>query len=272
MKKKFARYLLLGAIVAIITTYLLPDKKQADIPSPRDYSEIQQDGTLRASTEYNSLGFYVDGDTLSGFHYELINAFARAHGLKLSLTPEMSFEKRIQALEKGSIDIIACDLLATTQVKDSLMLTHPILQNREVLVQRKITTPADSSRFVRTQLDLAGKTLHIVKGSPVSLRIHNLANEIADTIYIEEIEKYGPEQLVSLVAHGDIDYTVCNESIARSAADSLPQIDLSTAISFTQFYAWAVSKHSPVLLDSLNTWLEQFQKTKEYKQLYRKYY
>ena len=63
---------------------------------------------------------------------------------------------------------------------------------------------------------------------------------------IKEIEKYGPEQLISLVAHGDIDYAVCDESIARAVADSLSQIDISTAISFTQFYSWAVSKQSPV--------------------------
>ncbi len=75
-----------------------------------------------------------------------------------------------------------------------------------------------------------------------------------------------------MVAHGDIDYAVCNESIARMAIDSLSQIDISTDISFTQFYSWAVSKQSPALLDSLNTWLDTFKKTQTYKKLYQKYY
>ena len=88
--------------------------------------------------------------------------------------------------------------------------------------------------------------------------------------HIKEIEKYGPEQLISLVAHGDIDYAVCDESIARAVADSLSQIDINTAISFTQFYSWAVSKQSPALLDSLNTWLDKFQKEKEYQKIYKK--
>ena len=79
-------------------------------------------------------------------------------------------------------------------------------------------SPGDSL-FVRSQLDLAGKTLNVVKGSPSILRIRNLGNEIGDTIYINEIEKYGSEQLIALVAHGDIDYAVCDEAIARSAAD-----------------------------------------------------
>ena len=89
---------------------------------------------------------------------------------------------------------------------------------------------------------------------------------------LDEIEKYGSEQLIALVAHGDIDYAVCDESIARSAVDSLPQLDINTAISFTQFYSWGVSKQSPVLLDSLNAWLSGFREGKDYKMIYRKYY
>lgn len=104
------------------------------------------------------------------------------------------------------------------------------------------------------------------------LRLRNLEAEIGDTIYIQEMDKYGSEQLISLVAHGDINYAVCEESIAIAAADSLPQIDISIAIGFTQFYSWAVNKQSPILLDSLNVWIDDFKKRKEYKRIYRKYY
>ena len=176
----------------------------------------------------------------------------------------MSFEERLEGLSEGRYEVIACGLLATSELKDSLLLTSPITLNKQVLVQRKESgeNGENDSLYIRNQLDLAGRTLHVVKGSPSILRIQNLGNEIGDTIYIKEIAKYGPEQLISMVAHGDIDYAVCDESIARTAADSIPQIDINTAISFTQFYSWAVSKQSPALLDSLNTWLDKFQKGK----------
>ncbi len=103
-------------------------------------------------------------------------------------------------------------------------------------MQRKVGE--NDSLAIRSQLDLAGKTLNVVKGSPSILRIRNLSNEIGDTIYVNEIEKYGSEQLIAMVAHGDIDYAVCDEGIARMAVDSLPQLDINTAISFTQFYSW----------------------------------
>lgn len=255
----------------LIANFLLPKRKKAQ-NAPRDYAEIAAEGIIRTSTEYNSIGFYIDNDTFAGFHYELIEAFARDHGLVANILPEMSFNKRLEGLAEGRYDMIANSILATSELKDSLLLTTPIALSKQVLVQRKPETASDSSLFIKNQLDLAGKTLHVVKGSPSTLRIRHLGDEIGDTIYIKEIEKYGSEQLIALVAHGDIDYAVCDESIARAATDSIPQIDINTAISFTQFYSWGVSKQSPILLDSLNTWLESFKKGKEYKEIYRRYY
>ena len=268
-KTKWLKYGFMGIIAALVATYLL--KKGEPEGYPRDYAEIAKEGIIHAATEYNSISFYVDGDTVTGFHYELIEAFARDHGLKVSVAPEMSFDKRLEGLSEGKYDIIAYGFPTTSELKDSLLLTTPIMLNKQVLVQRKSTSPKDST-FIKTQLDLAGKTLHVVKGSPSILRIRNLGNEIGDTIYITEIEKYGPEQLISLVAHGDIDYAVCDVSIAQAVADSLNQIDINTDISFTQFYSWGVSKKSPILLDSLNTWLATFKKGEEYHRIYQKYY
>ena len=271
-KIRLLRYLIPVIIVlALLFCFRRCDNQQKQPLPPRDYADIIREGVLRVATEYNSISFYVDGDTVTGFNYELIQAFGRDKGLRVDISPYMSFEDRLRGLSEDRYDVIAYGILATSKLKDSLLLTSPIVLNKQVLVQRKATVENDSL-YIRSQLDLAQKTLHVIKGSPSILRIQNLGNEIGDTIYIKEIEKYGPEQLISLVAHGDIDYAVCDESIAQATADSLPQIDINTAISFTQFYSWAVSKQSPVLLDSLNAWLDRFQKEEEYQKIYKKYY
>ena len=271
-KIRLLRYLIPVIIVlALLFCFRRCDNQQKQPLPPRDYADIIREGVVRVATEYNSISFYVDGDTVAVFNYELIQAFGRDKGLRVDISPYMSFEDRLRGLSEDRYDVIAYGILATSKLKDSLLLTSPIVLNKQVLVQRKATVENDSL-YIRSQLDLAQKTLHVIKGSPSILRIQNLGNEIGDTIYIKEIEKYGPEQLISLVAHGDIDYAVCDESIAQAAADSLPQIDINTAISFTQFYSWAVSKQSPVLLDSLNAWLDRFQKEEEYQKIYKKYY
>lgn len=269
-KIKLLKYIILGIIATMVATFFLKKEEERQ-KHPRDYAEIAAEGILHAATEYNSTSLYIDGDTLSGFHYKLIEAFARDHNLKVAISPEMSFEKRMAGLAEGKYDVIAYGLLATSELKDSLLLTDPVALSKLILVQRKARFDNDSL-FIKSQLDLAGKTIHVIKGSPSILRIRNLGNEIGDTIYIHEVEKYGPEQLISLVAHGDIDYAACDENIARAVVDSMPQIDINTAIGFTQFYSWAVSKKSPALQDSLNLWLKKFKKSGEYKKIYQKYY
>lgn len=270
---KIWKYVAIALAGSLIATFVLQheDTSAPGSSNPRDYPDIAAEGVLRAALEYNSISLHVDGDTLSGFDYELIEAFARDHGLQVAITPEMSFGQRLEGLAAGKYDLIANGILATSELKDSLLLTTPIALTKEVLVQRKPTGENDSL-FIRTHLSLAKRTLHVVKESPSILRIQNLGDEIADTIYIKEVEKYGPEQLIAMVAHGDIDYAVCDEQIARAAADSMPQIDISTDIGFTQFYSWAVSKKSPALLDSLDTWLKDFKQGREYQEIYQKYY
>ena len=113
-KSKLSKYIILGAIAALVATFILP-KKEIRKGHPRDYAEIAADGTLHAATEYNSISFYVDGDTLSGFHYELIEAFARDHGLQVAITPEMSFNERLEGLANGRFDVIAYGILATSE-------------------------------------------------------------------------------------------------------------------------------------------------------------
>lgn len=267
---KIIKYVIIGITAVFLATLWsrISDKKET--VHSRDYDEIAASGLLRVVTEYNAISFFANGDTVSGFNYELVEAFARDKGLTVAITPEMSYEKRLQGLANGTYDLIAYDIPTTSQLKDSLLLTVPIVLTKQVLVQRKAEN--DSAKYIKSQLDLAHKTLHVVKGSPAIMRIRNLGNEIADTIYTREIEKYSSEQLMAMVAHGDIDYAVTDETVAKAYIDSFPQLDINTGISFTLFYSWGVSKQSPALLDSLNSWLKTFTTKAAYKQIYKKYY
>lgn len=257
------------SILAICLFFILKGNRKETAVS-RDYPEIEKSGQLNATAEYNNTDFFVDGDSIAGFHYELLKAFADEHKLKLNVKPEMSFEKRIEGLNEGVYDIIAFGVITNFRTKDSLLLTQPILLNRQVLVQRKPLSDNDTT-YIDSQLKLAKKKLYIVKGSPAIERIRNLSDEIADTIYTEEVKDYGNEQLIAMVASGDIDYAVCDETAARKFIRDNDNIDIRTAIGFTQFCGWAVSKQSPVLLDSLNCWLKRYTKTSAFSRLEEKY-
>lgn len=269
-RKRISYWLLAGIVIAVILLCTQPEAQEPPA-TLRDYPEIKQSGILRAVTEYNAISYHVSGDTIQGFDYELLHTFAKEKGLRLKIIPEMSFDKRLQMISDGKCDILATGTIITTRSKHSLLFTHTLQLSKQVLVQRKKEEGKDSM-YIKSQLDLAHKTLHVIKHSPTLLRIHNLMEEIADTIYVKQVTQYGPEQLLAMVAEGDIDYAVCDEHIAKASIKDFPNLDINTDISFTQFYAWGVGKYAPILLDSLNSWLDTYTESKEYKQLYNKYF
>lgn len=269
--RRLAGSILLCSATLVAAVVIWPRSEETKSTRPRTYEEIVRSGIIRATTEYNSVGFHVDHDTIAGFHYELFQAFARDKGLQAEIIPEMELNTQLEGINHGTFDIIAGSLLITSEQKDSLLLfSHPILLNRQVLVQRKPQSEQDTA-YIAQQLQLAQKTVYLPEGSPVKYRIHNLSAEIADTIYVKELPKYGSEQLMALVAHGDIDYAICEESIAKRLIGQYPQLDIDTAISFNQFYGWGVSKESQALLDTLNAWLDSYKDTSSFKKLLKKY-
>lgn len=271
MNKKFLQHLFitLGSLVCIILIFSRKD--QPEHTSPRDYDQIAEEGVLRAVTEYNGISYHADKDSIAGFDYELLQEFARAHHLKLEVTPEMDLGKRIHGVLTGKYDIVASGMAVNTDGRDSLLFTGPIVYSKLVLVQRVKQSDSDSL-FINRVIQLANKKVAVVKNSPAVLRLHHLMDEIADTIYIEEIDNYGPEQLMAMVSSGDIDFAACDLMTARKAITNFKNLNIDRALGFTQLYAWAVSPSSPALLDSLNTWLTSFSKGKKYKQIEQKYF
>ncbi len=237
----------------------------------RDYAQIIESGELNVVTDYNSIGYHVLGDTIAGFQYELMRKLERDWGVKVNVFLENSLSESLNGMVMHEYDIVARNIPVNTALKDSFAFTTPITLNKLVLVQRKAEFN-DSISPIRQHLDLAKKTLVVPRNSPAILRLQNLSHEIGDTIFIRQNETYGEEQLVMMVASGDIDFTVCNEVVAEQLAEQLPEIDVETDISFTQLESWAVRKDSPVLLDSLNVWLSRFLKSREFQRTYKKYY
>ena len=256
-KKIIVIYGVLLVVALSLMVILYTVSRKVEIVLPRDFSEIVNSGELNIVTDYNPIGYHVSGDTLAGFQHGLIKALEQDWKLKVNIFLENSLDKNLQGLKQGRYDIVARNIPVTTHLRQQFGFTESINLNKQVLVQRKPEFN-DSITPIRQHLDLARKTIHIHKDSPVILRLQNLSHEIGDTIFIVQNDVYETEQLVMMVAGGDIDFTVCDEVLARKLAKEMPEIDVDTDISFTQLESWAVRKDSPVLLDSLNAWLSRF--------------
>lgn len=224
--------------------------------------------TIDVAIEFAPLSLYMYEDTLGGFNYDLLRLVAKKQGIGIKFHPMTSLSESLRLLSDGIYDIVAAQVPATSEFKDKYLFTEAIFLDKQALVQKK-----DSAGIppVRTQLDLARKTVCTAKGSPAVARIANLAREIGDTIFVKELD-YSQEQLFLLVAAGEEDFAVINGKTAKALASDYPGIDISTAVSFNQFQSWALAKGNTGLLERLDKWLSEIRGTQEYKQLYSRYF
>lgn len=244
----------------------------------RDLAEIKERGKLVAVTDYNSTNYFIYNGEPMGFHFELLEAFASNIGVKLEIRTENDIEKAFAMLNAGDVDIVAMGLTVNSERLSQLTLSDPFLETRQVLVQRKpanwrsLTEDKVNSLLVRDHLDLAGKVIYVQKGSAYIQRLRHIQHEIGDTIYSVELP-YEVEGLISLVAKGEIEYTICDENIAMVNRNYFSNIDVSTPLSFRQNQAWGMRKlRSEQLAGSLNSWLESYKVSGDYIMAYAKYF
>lgn len=243
-----------------------------------DLTRIMKSGQLRAVVDYNSTNYFIYRGKPMGFKYELLKHLAEDMGVQLEISVSNNLQETFEGLQDEQYDLVAKNLTVTKKRDEIIAFTLPLEQTRQVLVQRKPdnwrTLPhhALEDSLIRNQLDLAGKTIYVQKNTAYYRRMVNLSDEIGEEIDIVQDSIYGVEQLVSMVANGEIDYTVCDENVAKVNQTFYPNLDISTPVSFPQNIAWAVRNGSEEWLKYLNNWIRNFRKTTTYAVLYNKYF
>lgn len=243
-----------------------------------DLPGIRERNKLIVLTNFNATDYFIYRGKPMGYQYDLIHELADALGLDFEIVVENDLENSFEFLESGRVDLLALNLTITKERSRFLRFTVPHTKTRQVLVQRRPENWKDlrqesiEKSVIRNQLDLAGKTIHVQRNSAYTARLHNLSEEIGDSINIIETDET-VETLISMVVSGEIDFTVCDENMAKVNQTFYPIIDIKTAISFPQRLAWAVRKEESMqLVDTINFWLENFKKTNKYTNIYNKYF
>ncbi len=248
-------------------------------PIKKDLNLIKKEGTLKALINYGATSYFIYKGTPMGFEYELLKKYTEEIGVKLEVIPIKNMDSVFINLNTGKGDIVAANLTATNERLKEITFTEPIIVTKQVLVQRK---PDDwknlrkkelEKSLLRSQIDLANKTITVREGSSFHTRLKSLANEIGSTITIKTVSGDTiMETLIEQVANKEIDYTIADKNIALVSQWQYPNIDVNLHISSDQKIAWATRKNADSLTLSINNWLEEFRKTKKFKMLYSKYF
>lgn len=251
--------LALMAVAVIVTV------KGCSSPVTRNGYEYVRGGgdTVNVAIDYSPMSLYRYGDTLGGFNYSVMKEMAEMYGDKIKFYPVASIGEALSDLDKGKYDIVVSDLPVTAVQKEKYRFTEPVYLDKQVLISRDTT--------LRTALDLAGKPVWVVAGSPAEERMENLAREIGDTIQLHKDREHNAEQLFMLTATGDVKAAVINEGIATKLAAEHPEVHITTPVSFNQFESWVVNKDRKALADTIDARLRRFKETPQYAALVRRY-
>ncbi len=242
-----------------------------------DLEEIRKKGKLVVVADYNSTSYFIYRGQPMGYQYQMLQELANYLDIPLEIKVSSDIDESFNELNKGDIDLIAINLTVTADRKEKVAFTYPHTQTRQVLVQRlpenyRLLNPKQlKDSLIRNQLDLAYKTVYVQKGSVYADRLASLSNEIGAEIDIVEVPVES-EQLIQMVARGEIEYTVADENVAQVNKMYYPLLDVETAVSFPQNLAWAVRKDAFELKEEIDTWLEEFRKTTRYAVIYNKYF
>lgn len=232
-----------------------------------DLPQMQDSGVLVALTLNSSISYFDYRGEPMGFQYELANQFAQSLGLKLKIKTARSTQELIHMLLQGEGDLIAYPLPITKDFKDSVIFCGEDIITHQVLVQR------NGKKALKDVTDLIGKTVYTQPGKYLD-RLVNLDKELGGGIDIQTTrnDSLSTEDLITKVANGEIDYTLCDNDLARLNKTYYPNLNIGLAISFDQRASWAVRKTSPLLCEAANKWHMENMTSPAYKVSTKKYF
>ena len=226
--------------------------------------------TLVVGTLYSPTSYFLYKGDIMGYHYDLIMKFAKDKNIVAKFEIMRNMPSLIEKLDSAKIDIIAYNIPITAEYNQKI--EHCGLDNitKQVLVQ----PTKNGKRGITDVTQLSGKDIYVEKGSKYEARLLNLNNEIGGGIKIHTISRdtLMQEDLIEMVADGEIPLTIVDSDIAHLDHSYYPNIDISLEISFPQRSSWAVRKSDKWLADSINKWAGQKNVIEAGQSLFRHYF
>ena len=266
MRRRWLMLFLTGLLI-VISCQTIQNPDSRTLPT-ETLTNVKTEGVLRVVTLLNSTDYFIYRGQPMGFQYEALQSLADYMGIRLEVKATNNLTDQFEMLANKEVDLVATALTITRERKQDVAFTVPQMQVRQVLVQR---IGDDEALKVNDPIDLKGKPVYVPEGSAFATRLRNLSEEIGEFIPVIEMNK-DSEELISMVANGDIDYTVCDENVAQVQASYFSNIDAGIPVSFKQNLAWAMRKDDESLKNVIDGWMETFTSGDQYARMFKKYY
>jgi membrane-bound lytic murein transglycosylase F len=233
-------------------------------PAGTDWAEIKARGTLRVLITWPEPNYFArDGDAAGpGLERELLEGFARLHGLRLQAIELAGYDELVPALLAGRGDVIACNITVTETRLRSIAFTTEILPTRQVVVTRR------PHRVVRTVEELREERLVTIAGTSMAEAI------AAAGVPAANVRNVGGKgvKLTDLIGQGGPTATVDEVAMAILRGRERPDLQLGMFLGAPGSMAWGVRKTDPALLANLNEYIANTRRTPTWSRLVVRYF
>jgi len=246
--------------------------------STADLKEIISRSSLIVATSNNSSDYFLYKGEPLGFQLELLEELGNYLGLKIDVIVCNDPSENLELLQSGQCDMIASSWNFSKDSKDFTETSVPLLNTDLLLVQRNpqlagnIASSRANKSLIKDVKEIKGKTIFVPILSVQAEIMHQITSEVGGNIQVVELPQYSQEKLVELVAKGDLDYTICNSLLAETFKTHYPLLDFTTVVKKAEPVAWTFRQSSPKLVEKVNTWLSNFEKSTRYTLLLDKYF
>jgi len=227
--------------------------------------KIEESGTITVITRNNAHCYYTYRDQDMGFEYDLAKAFSDFLGVELKVKVSESWHKLLPSLDKGVGEVVAASMTVTPSRSEIADFSMEYLSVQQMVIIHKNNTE------IRTIEDLAGKSLHVRRGTSYEERLRAVKQEGLD-VELALHEDVLTEALIEAVAQGQIDVTIADSNVALLNRRYYPDIRIAFPAERPQSLGWAVRKGEKALLKKINQFFETIKQDGTFDDIYNRYY
>jgi membrane-bound lytic murein transglycosylase MltF len=234
------------------------------VPEPwkGDFDGMKERRLIRIVVPHSKTFFFLDGPVIRGTAYEIGKAFQawlnkryRKQRLHFSVVFVPTTRDRIlPALMAGEADIAIGNLTVTTERSKLVDFSHPLGTDVKEVV---VTGPSAPS--LESIEDLGGREILVRRSSSYQEHLVSLNRKLKKKIRLKPAEEdLEDEDLLEMVNAGLLPIAVVDEHKAQLWARVLDRVVVRTdlAVNTGGRVAWAVRKHSPLLVSEINRFVQ----------------
>lgn len=233
-----------------------PQQVEKPLP-PHSLKDVRKDGTLFIGVLLNPIEYYVHQGRVRGFSYALGKAMAEAWGVQVQFQVYYTYENLSMALVQNEIDVMAVAEQPFPEGRLFFAYTQPIIYSDVLRVQHKDSLAACHTIGLVASPTLVEAAAAMQRRLPDSLRWRFF--------------RASSYQLMEAVEDGCLESTLYFERYWHATAYQYPHVKVVDTLAKRVPLCWAVRKGNDSMLAAINTFLQDYSKTKEWARLCKKY-